>query len=158
VQEAPVGTIYLLKRAELAVRSCMEGCLARFGLTPTQFLMLFRLRDSHDMSAADLARAMGVRPQSITEIIGPLERKKLLKRSASPGNRRILYTHLTPEAHTLLARALRAAESVEAELFAHVNGDEMARMQKFLDSLRQHAENHELHANFKRARVASALE
>ena len=41
----PVGTIYLLKRAELAVRGCMEVVLAEFDLTPAQFLVLFRMRD-----------------------------------------------------------------------------------------------------------------
>jgi DNA-binding MarR family transcriptional regulator len=70
-----VGTIYLLKRAELAVRACMEVALSQFGLTPAQFLMLYRLRDSHAPSAADLARDLHVRPQSMIEIIRPLERR-----------------------------------------------------------------------------------
>ena len=157
MRASPVGTIYLLKRAELAVRSCMEVCLAEFSLTPTQFLMLFRLRDSHEMSAADLARAIGVRAQSIIEIIHPLERKRLLKREASPGNRRILQTRLTAAGHTLVADALRVAERIEAELLAHMDGDQISRLQNMLASLLERAESHELHPNSIRARAGALM-
>jgi hypothetical protein len=61
MHESPAGTIYVLKRAELAVRSCVDA-LAEFALTPTQFLLLYRLRDVHEVSAAALARELGVRP------------------------------------------------------------------------------------------------
>ena len=76
-KEQSLGTVYLLKRAELAVRSCVEAALAPFRLTPTQFLLLLRLEDSGGMSSAELARAAGVRPQSIVDLIGPLEREGL---------------------------------------------------------------------------------
>lgn len=36
MHKRPVGTVWLLKRAELAVRSCMDVALAEFDLTPAQ--------------------------------------------------------------------------------------------------------------------------
>ena len=72
------------------VRGCVEVALAPFGLTPTQFLVLVRLKSSEGLSGAELARATGVRPQSITELIGPLERDGLITRKEAPEHKRIL--------------------------------------------------------------------
>src|SRR5258708_38029989 len=105
----PVGTSYLLKRAELAVRGCMDVALAEFDLTPAQFLMLFRLRDHSELSGAALARDIGVRPQSIIGLIRPLERKGLLEREPSPEHQRVLHMRLTPAGKRLLADAMRVA-------------------------------------------------
>ena len=43
-KSAPVGIVYLLKRTELAVRSCAEALLTEFDLTPAQFVVLFQLK------------------------------------------------------------------------------------------------------------------
>jgi DNA-binding MarR family transcriptional regulator len=145
MRESPVGTIYLLKRAELAVRSCVEVALAEFALTPTQFLMLYRLRDLHEVSAAALAREIGVRPQSIIEILAPLERKRLVKREASPEHRRILHTRLTAAGEKLVADALQVAARIEAELLAGMSDEQIAPLQEVLGKLWQRAEQHELH-------------
>jgi DNA-binding MarR family transcriptional regulator len=139
MRRSSVGTVYLLKRAELAVRMCMDVVLADFGLTPAQFLLLFQLRDRHDQSAAALAREIGVRPQSIGEIIGPLERKQLLQRDASPGHRRILHTRLTPAGRKLLMKALDIAARVEAELLSNLADGEIAALQDGLTALGRRA-------------------
>ncbi len=117
-KKALVGTVYLLKRAELAVRSCAEVTLAPYGLTPAQFLALFRLKHSRGVSSADLARATGIRPQSVVDLIGPLEREGLIKRREAPEHRRILRIALTAAGDKLLARALSAAGQLEQELVA----------------------------------------
>jgi hypothetical protein len=38
--ELPVSTVYLLKRAELAVRGCVEVALGGVDLTPSQYFIL----------------------------------------------------------------------------------------------------------------------
>jgi DNA-binding MarR family transcriptional regulator len=131
----------------------MEVALAEFDITPAQFLLLFRLRDSQDISAAALARDIGVRPQSIGEIIGPLERKRLLKREASPDNRRILHTRVTAAGHKLLAEGLRIAGRVEAELLQELTDEQLATTQQALTQLWERAEEHEMHPGSIRARA-----
>jgi DNA-binding MarR family transcriptional regulator len=155
MRESPVGTLYLLKRAELAVRSCCEVALAEFDLTPTQFLLMYHLRDRHEVSAAELAREIGVRPQSIIEIIAPLERKRLVKRAASPAHRRILHTWLTPAGEQLFANALQVAARIEAELLADVSTARIAPFQDTLGKLWERAEQHELHRGATRAQEKS---
>jgi len=148
-----VGTVYLLKRAELAVRSCMEVALAEFDLTPTQFLMLFHLRERHEVSAAALAREVGVRPQSVIEILAPLERKRLVKREASPTHGRILHTRLTAAGQKLLTVALRVAARIEAELLADLNDSQLSTLQEALSKLWARAEGHEQHPGAIRAKA-----
>lgn len=153
MHKSPVGTIYLLKRAELAVRSCVEVALAEFDLTPTQFLTLLRLRDREDLSAAALAREIGVRPQSIIEIVVPLERKSLLKREVSPEHRRILHMRPTSAGRRLVDEATRVAARLESELVADLDEEALTVLQEALNKLRTRAERHDLHPGSIRARA-----
>ncbi len=152
-KKAPVGTVYLLKRAELAVRSCADVTLAPYGLTPAQFLALFRLKHSTGVSSADLARATGIRPQSVVDLIGPLEREGLIKRREAPEHRRILRITLTAAGERLLARALPAAAQLEQELVADLSPAELVSLQGGLTKLLANAEKHAAHPNVRRALV-----
>jgi DNA-binding MarR family transcriptional regulator len=153
----PVGTIYLLKRAELAVRGCMEVALAEFDLTPAQFLLLFRLRDRNDFSAAALAREVGVRPQTLTTLIAPLERRGILERKPSPAHRRVLHNRLTPAGKKLLASALRVAGQIEGELLASIEDKKLTILQEVLTTLWERAEAHERHPGVIRARAEEIM-
>jgi DNA-binding MarR family transcriptional regulator len=154
---SPVGTVYILKRAELAVRSCVEVALAEFALTPTQFLTLTRLRDADELSSAALAREIGVRPQSILEVIGPLERRGLIEREASPAHRRTLHIQLTTSGRKVLQQALRVASKLEAELLSALSLREIAVLQKALVKLWERAEKHDLHPGSIRARAQELM-
>ena len=153
----PVGTIYLVKRVELAVRSCMEVALAEFDLTPAQLLMLFRLRDRAELSSAALARDIGVRPQSIIGLIRPLERKGFLEREPSPKHQRVLHMHLTPAGKKLVANALRVAARIEGELLEDLDDKQITALQDALTKIWQRAEAHELHPGSIRAKAEQML-
>jgi DNA-binding MarR family transcriptional regulator len=146
-----MGLIYLLKRTELAVRSCVEVALAEFDLTPTQFLTLLRLTEGDSLSAAALARELGVRAQSIIEILGPLERKRLLRRRPSREHRRILQISLTASGRRLLAEAVRVAARLESELLGSSGDEALTVTQEVLRRLWQAAANHQLHPSSIRA-------
>jgi DNA-binding MarR family transcriptional regulator len=153
----PVGTIYLLKRAELAVRSCMDVVLAEFDLTPAQFLMLYRLRGHAELSGAALARDIGVRPQSIIGLIKPLERKGILEREPSPAHQRVLHMRLTNAGKKLLADATRATGRIEAELLADLDDKQVAALQDTLAALWQSAESNALHPGSIRAKAQELM-
>jgi DNA-binding MarR family transcriptional regulator len=156
-KSASVGIVDLLKRAELAVRGCAEALLVPFGLTPAQFLVLFRLKHSTThVSSADLARAAGIRPQSVVDLIGPLERRGLIKRREAPEHRRILRITLTAAGEQLFARALPAAAELERELLANLTGTELAGLRKGLEKLLANAETHESHPVMRRSAAKRA--
>lgn len=150
-KSASAGTVYLLKRAELAVRTCAEANLAPFGLTPALFLALFRLKESAGLSSAELARLTGVRPQSVVELIRPLEREGLIKRKEAPEHRRILRITLTTAGERLFARALPVVVQLERDLLASLTAPELAGLRKGLAKLLANAEAHEMHPGARRA-------
>jgi len=156
-KEDSFGTVYLLKRAELAVRSCVEIALAPFRLTPTQFLVLVRLRHSKGLSSAELARAIGVRPQSIVDLIGPLERAGLIKRREAPEHRRILRISLSAAGEQLLARALPVANQLEKELLTDLTAPQLARLRAGLTKLLANAEAHETHPVVRRSAAVAVM-
>jgi DNA-binding MarR family transcriptional regulator len=145
------GLIYLLKCAELAVRNCAEVALEPFGLTPALFLILFRLRESEGVSSADLARTIGVRPQSIVDLIRPLERAGLIRRRQAREHRRILRISLTAAGERLLGRAIPAARQLEEELFSALSPQQVAHLRDGLTSLLVKAQAHETHPIVKRS-------
>ena len=153
MSDTPESIVHLLKRTELAVRSCVEEALVQFDLTPTQFHMLVRLHQQDGMSAAQLARSVGVRPQSIGEIIAPLERKALIDREESPEHRRILRIGLTAGGRQLLARAARVAMQLEEELLKDLNAVELRALRNGLCKLLASAHQPECHP--ERPRLAA---
>lgn len=148
--EPPRSFIYLLKQAELAVRGCVEVALEQFDLTPNQFLMLLRLSHREGLSAAELARGIGVRPQSLTEIINPLAEKGLIVREESPEHRRILRLRLTTAGRQALARTARIGQQLERELVVDLDGGEVAALLVALGKIAQRAQRHELHPEVRR--------
>lgn len=137
--KSPLGTVYLLKRAEVAVRSRVEVAMTKFDLTPAQFFALIRLKDASELSAAALAREIGVRPQSMLEIISPLERRGLLQREPSPEHQRTLHMRLTASGRKVLAQAIKVAAKLEAELLSPLSTRQLAVFQECLVTLRDKA-------------------
>lgn len=152
--DSPVGTTYLLKRAELAVRACVEVALLQFDLTPNQFLLLVRLDYEGGQSSAQLARALGVRPQSLADTLSPLEVKGLIRRQESPEHRRILRITLTAAGKQLLGHARKVARSLEQELLTALTQEEIASLRNALEKLCVSAEQHETHPVVRRKEAA----
>lgn len=149
--------IYLLKHTELAVRGCVEVALQTFDLTLNQFLMLLRVSCGEGLSATQLARTIGVRPQSLTEIIGPLVEKGLVRRSESPEHRRVLKTSLTPAGRRLLDRALCVGRQLEDDLLADLTAEERATLYRALEKTLERARQHECHPEVRRGAAVELM-
>ena len=148
--DRPVGTIYLLKRAELAVRGCAELALAEVALTPSQYFILFLVKTGEASSSAELARAMGMLPQSMTELIGPLEQRGSIVRRPDPTNARILRIALTADGERLFARGTDIAMRLEHELLGDFDERELARLNRAFTKLTEKAEAHSYHPKLRR--------
>ena len=155
-KSAPVGVVHLLKRTELAVRGCAEAVLKDFGLTPAQFVVLFLLKQSAGVSSADIARAVGISPQSVVDLIGPLERRGLIRRREVPEHRRILRITVTAAGEQLFSRAFPAAAGLERELLTTLTASELAGLIKGLTKLLANAETHDSHPTARRLSAAQA--
>jgi DNA-binding MarR family transcriptional regulator len=153
--ETPISTVYLLKRAELAVRGCAELALGAVDLTPSQYFILFLVQRGEATSSAELARSMGVLPQSMTELIAPLEKKGAILRRPDAGNNRILRIELTAAGEKLFAKGTQAAIRIEKELLEDFDPRELAAVNRFLGGLTAKAEAHSFHPKLRRLSKAT---
>ena len=85
--------------------------LAPFGLAVVEYRAL-RICSDGPARATDLTRRLGLTPSGGTELIDRLERRRLVKRSENPNDRRSVLVVLTASGHRLVtaARAARRAE------------------------------------------------
>jgi DNA-binding MarR family transcriptional regulator len=147
--------VYLLKRAELAVRGCVETALAEVALTPSQYFVLLLVATREATSSAELARATGVLPQSMTELIASLEQRSAIVRRPDSGNNRILRIELTAVGTRLFERATELARRLERELLADFTARDLERLNRSFAALTHKAESHSYHPKVRGTRVAA---
>jgi len=151
-----ISTVYLLKRAELAVRGCVEVALGAVDLTPSQYFILFLVKSGEATSSAELARSMGVLPQSMIELIAPLEQNGAIVRRPDPDNNRILRIEVTAAGEKLFARGTEAAIQIEKELLEDFDARELVTVNRFLGALTTKAEGHSFHPKLRRLSKVAA--
>jgi DNA-binding MarR family transcriptional regulator len=105
----------------------MERDLAPLGLTPTGFSALFQLAARPDVSAAALARAILITPQSVGPLLDGLAAAGLVTRERS-GPRGAIRTQLTGAGRERLAEAVAVVRRLDEELCARLPGVDHARL------------------------------
>lgn len=127
-------TIFLLRLLQLNIYNLMVERLRPAGLTPIQYLVLSILSHRATSSTAELARRFGIAPQSMTEVVASLERKKLIARSKSLAHGRILTIRLTAAGTRMLERCNGAIDRLERAVFADFEGGELAQFRDLLSA------------------------
>ena len=118
---------YVLKRAQSALRSAMDGALAALDLTTPQYSALTELAQEQGLSNAELARRCFVTPQTMHQILGGLEREGLVTRSQHPEHGRIQQTALTAKGEQRLTQAYGRVSSVEARMTQSLSPTEIGQ-------------------------------
>ena len=147
--ELPTSPVYLLKRAELAVRGCVEKALSEVALTPSQYFVLLLVETGEATSSAELARATGVLPQSMTELISLLEKRGLIARTPDNVNSRILRIEVTAAGRKLFEKATEVAKALERELFEEFDPREVDTLNGLFGRLIASAERHSYHPTLR---------
>lgn len=133
-------TIYLIKRAEMAVRAGLETALGDLAVTPGQYTILSLLASRPDQSSAGLARKAGVTPQSMSETVTQLERKGLISRAENPEHRRILHISLTDAGNDLLTQCEARVDALEARLLEGLGEERVNLLRDNLAAIAQKTE------------------
>lgn len=89
--------------------------LASLGLRPRQVGVLDRL-EAGPMAQLELARALGVAPSVVVDMVDELEAMDAVSRERDPGDRRRHNVVLTRRGRSLSRRALHLAHELDAEL------------------------------------------
>jgi len=134
-------TSYLMRRAQLFVYANLSECLRKHKLTPMQYMLLSLSRRRGQMSSADLARRFMVTPQSVNELIATLQRKRLIARTRSSENRRVLRISVTPDGSRLLRTCDREVDAMEKGLFGCLKPPALKALRNALATLVAASEN-----------------
>jgi DNA-binding MarR family transcriptional regulator len=125
-------TIFLLRLLQLNIYNLMIERLRAARLTPIQYMVLSILSRRDTWSTAELARRFHIAPQSMTEIVSSLQKKKLIARSKSLAHGRILNIRLTAAGTRMLERCNLAVDRLERAVFADFDADELAQFRDLL--------------------------
>lgn len=124
---------YRLKRAQNALRVCLEDALRPLGITAPQYAVLVALERQPRLSNADLARLAFITPQSMLGIVQNLERAGLVTRQEDPGHGRILQTTLTAKGHKAARAGLDRINAISATMLTGFNEAEVEQFSAMLD-------------------------
>ena len=129
-QEQRLG--YILKRAQHALRLCMDKRLEPLALSTPQYNVLSAVEQDPGISNASLARGAFVTAQSMVGTVASLERLGLIRRSSDAEHGRIRMTELTSRGKRILEKAHLALADVEKTMVSGLSRDDEAALRAHL--------------------------
>ncbi|MDR3434317.1 MAG: MarR family winged helix-turn-helix transcriptional regulator [Rouxiella aceris] len=129
---------YLLRQAHAAHRIKMEYALKDMGLTLPQFSVLTMLAAYPRASGAELARLSLLTPQTMSVIVGNLERAEMVSRRPHEVHGRIQIIEITAAGRELLVRGKSAVQSAETALLAGVSPADEKVVRRWLVQVAKH--------------------
>lgn len=125
----------LVQTAHLASRRFTD-VFAAAGLSPAQFGVLASLADGDDLSQADLARAVLVRPQSMGRLIASMVAQGLVARDGPGGRGRRTGLVITAAGRRALDTARPAAHALNEPAALGLDADQLATLVDHLAVIR----------------------
>ncbi|WP_250284804.1 MULTISPECIES: MarR family winged helix-turn-helix transcriptional regulator [unclassified Frankia] len=121
-----------IKRTEQELIATKTAALRPYGLTVPQYSALMFIADQPGISAAALARACLVTPQTMATVLTNLETKKLITRQPHPWHRNATELTLTPDGQQLLEQADAVASAIEQHIADTFTPTEQAQLIEML--------------------------
>lgn len=101
-EELSLKLFIVLTRALDAVKKSIEKDIRSYGLNPTEFAVLELIYNKGEQPIQRIGEKVLIASSSITYVVDKLEKKKLLLRTPSPEDRRIIYASITEEGRSLM--------------------------------------------------------
>jgi DNA-binding MarR family transcriptional regulator len=121
-----------IKRVEQELIATKSAALRPFGLTVPQYSALLFVDDQPGISAAALARACLVTPQTMATVLANLETKGLISRRPHPWHRNATEVALTPDGQRLVQEADATASAIERHIADAFTPQERAQLIEML--------------------------
>jgi DNA-binding MarR family transcriptional regulator len=109
--------------------------LRPLGLTNGQFSLMMSLNRPEPPGMAAIANLLAMDRTTLTAALKPLQRRRLVKVSPDPTDRRSRLTTLTPSGRRLLVRAVPIWQRTHSEIEALLHDGDPNRLRKNLLSL-----------------------
>jgi DNA-binding MarR family transcriptional regulator len=144
VANVPYGTTLLVRdrclclhvqRAARALARRFDEALRSFGLTNGQFSLMMSLNCPKPPGMGAVASLLAMDRTTLTAALKPLERRRLVKVTADPDDRRGRLMTLTPKGMKLLSSAVPVWEHTHLEIEALLHDGDTNRLRSELHAL-----------------------
>jgi DNA-binding MarR family transcriptional regulator len=115
------GVIRSVERANQRVRRYLAANLERLEITEIEAHLIARLLAKGPLSIAELQRAFGLRPSTLTNALNRLERREFLVRESDPADRRTFTVRLSDGGSEAARKVIALVDSLEARLAERVS-------------------------------------
>jgi DNA-binding MarR family transcriptional regulator len=126
---------FMLRRAQTAVFGDFIASLGQLDLRPAQYALLEVVDANPGLKQSDAAAALGIQKANFVSLVNSLERRSLLRRSRSEGDRRSYALHLEPAGARLLKRARGLQHAQESRLVAQLGASGRENLLTLLNQL-----------------------
>ncbi|MEN8375889.1 MAG: MarR family transcriptional regulator [Gemmatimonadota bacterium] len=113
---------FLVGKTAQVVARRTRAKLSPFGVTPTQYAVLWVLWQRDGQSAAEVGARLVIDSATTTGVVDRLEAAELLERGVDPEDRRIHRLYLTPRGRALRQPLEAAMEELNAEVAQALGG------------------------------------
>lgn len=117
------------------LRRLIDLAITEYNLTRSQWRLLAYVLRDQGMTQTELARHLELERASVGQAIDALERKELVERIKSPGDRRVWRIHATNKAEALIPQLRETIDEIYEQMFAGFSKSETAQLHSFLDRI-----------------------
>jgi DNA-binding MarR family transcriptional regulator len=110
--------LFQLTDVARALRTYVDQCVRRHGMTRAQWGVLLRLNRREGMTQAEMADALEIQPISLVRLIDRLCEQKLVERRPHPSDRRANRLYLTPKGRETLERLAPLGREISGDVLA----------------------------------------
>jgi MarR family transcriptional regulator, organic hydroperoxide resistance regulator len=131
--------IYLIFTAQQKLRTHLGNVMVRENVrvTPAQAGILFLLTEKDGRTMSELSKILSIDNSTITGLVNRLEKAGLVRRDASPHDRRTSHVFVTTEGVREMEKARRVIKKVNREIMEGFSVEELASFKKILRSFFQ---------------------
>ena len=131
--DAPLG--YIINKTAQMLKNELSRRFKPYGITVEQWRVLNRLWERDGLTQKELAEQILKDQPNTTRILDKLQKKEIIRREASPDDRRAFIINLTDEGRMLRARLLPIAHRMGDEVFAGLTEEEQQLLRKLLNKI-----------------------
>lgn len=126
-----------MRRIVRSVQALLADNAGQAGLNQSDFQALVRLVAADGLPGAELRRILGMTSSSITELADRLESAKMIARTRSPTDRRLVVLKPTARGRKAVERALGPVLGSMAAALDELTDEEYSVVSRFLDDVAQ---------------------
>jgi DNA-binding MarR family transcriptional regulator len=134
---------YILRRAQLAIFEDFIATCSAFDIRPGQYSILTVIERNPGLSQTKVADALGIKKPNFVAMIDAFQMRGLVRRVATPNDRRSYALYLTTEGKALIRKLHKAAAEHETRIIARVGPDMHQQMFGALAAIASMSDNEE---------------